>query len=71
MKTSTEDKLKGSLHEAKGTIKEEFGRVINNPDMRAEGKAEKKAGKIQQRIGRAKETVTKLRGQLTDLKKAG
>jgi uncharacterized protein YjbJ (UPF0337 family) len=27
MKTSTKDKIKGSFHEVKGTIKEEVGKV--------------------------------------------
>jgi len=27
MKSSTKDKLKGSLHEMKGTIKEEVGKI--------------------------------------------
>jgi uncharacterized protein YjbJ (UPF0337 family) len=70
MTTNTEDKLKGSFHEVKGTIREEVGKVINDRDLSAEGNAEKKAGKIQQRIGQAKEAVTKLRGQLAKLKKA-
>ena len=46
MKTSTKDKLKGSLHEMKGTIKEEVGKITNDPDLKAEGKAEKKEGKV-------------------------
>src|ERR1019366_6037232 len=53
MKTSTKDKIKGSFHEVQGAIKEE---------------AEKKSGKVQQRIGRAKEAVAKLKGKLTELK---
>src|ERR1039458_1248072 len=42
MKTSTKDKLKGSFHEMKGTIKEEVGKITNARDLKAEGKAEKK-----------------------------
>lgn len=49
MKTSTNDKLKGSLHEMKGTIKEEVGKITNDHDLKAEGKAEKKDGKVNRR----------------------
>src|SRR5208282_2633993 len=71
MKTGTKDKLKGSFHELKGTIKEGLGKATSNPNLNAEGKAEKKAGKVQQRIGDAKEVVANLRGKLADLKKVG
>jgi uncharacterized protein YjbJ (UPF0337 family) len=68
MKTSTKDKLNGSFHELKGTIKEGVGKLTNDRTLKAEGKAEKKVGKVQQQIGQAKETVVKLKGQLADLK---
>jgi uncharacterized protein YjbJ (UPF0337 family) len=64
MKNSTRDKLKGSFHEVKGTIKEELGKVTSDPNLKAEGKAEKKAGKVQQ-------VVATLKGKLADLKKVG
>ena len=69
MKTSTKDRIRGSFHEVKGTIKEEVGKATNNRDLKAEGKAEKKAGKVQQQIGHAKEAVAQLRGKLTAIKK--
>ncbi len=69
MKTSTKDKLEGSFHEVKGTIKEGVGQFTKDRDLAIEGKAEKKAGKIQQKIGQARNSVTKLRGQLRELKK--
>lgn len=68
MKTSTKDKINGSFHEVKGTIKEEVGKFTNDRDLKAEGKAEKKVGKVQQRRGHAKEAVAKLKGQLAELK---
>jgi uncharacterized protein YjbJ (UPF0337 family) len=68
MKTSTKDKIKGSLHAVSGTIKEGVGKLANDRNLKAEGKAEKKAGKLQQRIGQAKETVAKLKGQLKQSK---
>ena len=68
MKPSMKDKLKGSFHDVKGTIKEEVGKATNDRNLKAKGKAEKKAGELQQRIGRAKDTVTKLKGKLKELK---
>jgi uncharacterized protein YjbJ (UPF0337 family) len=68
VKPSMKDKIKGSFHEAKGTIKEEVGKVTNDRNLKAKGKAEKKAGELQQRIGRAKDTVAKLKGRLKELK---
>ena len=38
MKTSTKDKLKGSFHEVKGTIKEEVGKATNDPHVESRGK---------------------------------
>ena len=55
MKTSTKDKLKGSFHEVKGTIKEEVGKATHDRELKAEGRVE------------TKETVAKLRGKLADL----
>jgi uncharacterized protein YjbJ (UPF0337 family) len=33
MKTSTKDKLKGSFHELKGTIKEQVGKVTSDRNL--------------------------------------
>ena len=67
MKTSTKDKLKGSLHEMRGTIKEGIGNATNDRRLKTEGKAEKRAVKVQQQIGDAKETVARLKGKLKSL----
>lgn len=69
MKTSTEDKITGSFHEAKGTIKEEVGKVTDDCKLRIEGNVEKNAGKVQQQIGHAKEAVAQLRETLTEITK--
>ena len=66
----TKDQIKGSFHEVKGTIKEEVGKVTSDPNLRAEGKAEKKAAKVQQRIGDAKEVLANLKEKLAELKKS-
>jgi uncharacterized protein YjbJ (UPF0337 family) len=59
MKTSTEDKIKGTCHEVKGAIKEEVGKVTNNCCTEAKGKIEKNAGKLQHNLGVAEESVEK------------
>ena len=51
MKRSTKDQAKGKFHKVKGTIKEIAGKVSMNPDLEGEGKDEKRAGKIRQKIG--------------------
>ena len=59
MKQSTRDQIKGRLHEAKGTVKEKAGRVINNPNLTAEGQNEKLGGKVQQKVGQVEEVFEK------------
>ena len=45
MKSSTKDRLKGRLGEAKGKLKEKAGRATRDPDMQDRGTAEKLAAK--------------------------
>ena len=51
MKPSTKDAAKGTFHEVKGIVKEKVGRATNNPDVAAEGQAERIGGKIQKKLG--------------------
>ncbi len=51
MKSSTKDKVKGTIKEAKGKAKEEAGKATGNRDMRDRGIAEKTGGKIQRKVG--------------------
>jgi uncharacterized protein YjbJ (UPF0337 family) len=44
------------------------GKATNDRDLKAEGKSEKNAGKVQKRLGHAKEAVVKLRGKLAEIK---
>jgi uncharacterized protein YjbJ (UPF0337 family) len=55
-----------SFHEVKRTVREAVGKVTNGRDLKTEGKAEQKAGKVQRRIGDAKQNVSKLTGQLAE-----
>jgi uncharacterized protein YjbJ (UPF0337 family) len=57
MKPSTDDKTAGKIHEVKGTIKEKVGELTQNPDLEADGRAEKKAGKVQHWIGKVEKAV--------------
>ena len=57
MKPSTQDKTEGAIHEVKGKIKEEIGKATKNPNLEGQGKGEKIAGKIQNRVGRVEQAV--------------
>jgi uncharacterized protein YjbJ (UPF0337 family) len=57
MKPSTEDEVKGTLHEVKGTIKETVGEATTDPNLEISGIVEKQAGKLQQIIGSAEKAI--------------
>jgi uncharacterized protein YjbJ (UPF0337 family) len=59
MKPSTKDELEGTLHEAKGKVKEKVGQVTNNPNLETEGQGEKLAGKVQKKVGQVEEVLEK------------
>ncbi len=59
MKPSTDDQIKGAVHEAKGTVKEKVGQVIHKPDLQVEGQDEKLAGKVQQKFGQIEKVLEK------------
>jgi len=54
MRSSTKDKIKGSVHQAKGAIKEKAGKASGDADLRDRGTAEKVGGAIQKKIGDVK-----------------
>ena len=57
MKSSIKDKVKGTYHEAKGAVKEMAGEITDNPKLEAKGKAEKIAGKFQEKMGQVKKVL--------------
>ena len=59
MKSSMKDKVEGTLHEAKGNLKEMAGNITDNPKLKAQGFAEKTAGKIQEKFGQVKKVLGK------------
>jgi len=59
MKSSTKDKAEGTFHEVKGKVKEIAGKLSGKPKLEAEGKDEKIAGAVQDKIGQVKKVVGK------------
>ena len=59
MKPSTQNKIAGKFHEAKGKIKQKVGQLTNDPRLEAEGIGEKIAGKVQEKIGQVEKADEK------------
>ena len=59
MKTGTTDKIEGKFHEAKGAVKEKAGQIMNDPNLKAKGQAEKDAGKVQNKVGDVKKVFNR------------
>jgi uncharacterized protein YjbJ (UPF0337 family) len=59
MKSSTKDKIKGSLRRAEGAIKEKAGAASGDADLRDCGTAERVGGAIQKKVGDVKEIFGK------------
>ena len=59
MKSSIRDKAEGTVHQVKGKVKEVAGKLIDDPELEAEGTDEKIAGKVQEKIGQVKEVLGK------------
>jgi uncharacterized protein YjbJ (UPF0337 family) len=59
VKKSMKDEIKGTFHEVKGSVKEKAGKVTNNPDLKAEGHAEKLTGKVQKKVGQMEHVLDK------------
>jgi uncharacterized protein YjbJ (UPF0337 family) len=59
VKSSTKDKIKGRIDEAKGKVKEKTGEAAGDSDLRDRGTAEKAVGKVQRKIGDVKKVFGK------------
>lgn len=59
MRASTKDQAAGKFHEVKGKVKETAGQLTNNPDLEAEGIAERLAGTVQDKIGQLEKVLGK------------
>jgi uncharacterized protein YjbJ (UPF0337 family) len=51
MKTSTHDKITGSVKVLKGKVKEVAGEATNNPRLREQGRDQQVEGKVQKKVG--------------------
>jgi uncharacterized protein YjbJ (UPF0337 family) len=59
MKSSTQDKAEGKMHQVKGKIKEAVGKAVGNEDLEAEGTGENLEGKVQEKVGDVKKVLGK------------
>jgi uncharacterized protein YjbJ (UPF0337 family) len=48
------DQIKGAANEAKGSIKEAAGKAVGNDKLKAQGMADRAAGKMQKGLGNVK-----------------
>jgi uncharacterized protein YjbJ (UPF0337 family) len=54
IRSSTKDRVKGRVQEAKGKLKEKAGRASRDPDLQDRGTAERVGGKVQRKVGEVK-----------------
>lgn len=54
MKSSTQDKAKGSAKLVAGHTKEKAGKLVGNERLEADGKTQKVEGKVQRKVGDVK-----------------
>ena len=52
-----EDRLKGSMKEAKGNIKEAAGKALGDEKLKREGQADQVEGKVQNAVGGIKDAL--------------
>lgn len=52
-----EDRVKGSMKNVKGSLKEGVGKAIGDTKMETEGKMDKAEGRIQNTVGGMKDTM--------------
>jgi uncharacterized protein YjbJ (UPF0337 family) len=53
-------KVKGNWNESTGKLKQKYAKVTNNNDLFREGKKDEVVGKVQKKLGKAKEEMHKL-----------
>ncbi len=59
MKSSTKDKAKGRLEQAKGVVKEKAGRASASPRTQDSGTADKVKGTVRNKVGDVKKVFGK------------
>jgi uncharacterized protein YjbJ (UPF0337 family) len=51
------DEMEGKWDQAKGAVKENVGRAVDDRDLEAEGEADRAGGKVQEGFGTARRKV--------------
>jgi len=51
------DEIEGKFDQAKGSVKETVGRVVNDQELENEGRGDKAEGKVQEGFGTARRKV--------------
>ncbi|MBA2623221.1 MAG: CsbD family protein [Chthoniobacterales bacterium] len=59
MDSSTKDKIKGNVDQAKGAVQEKTGQATGDREMEDRGTANKVGGKIQEKVGDVKKVFGK------------
>jgi len=59
------DRVAGAANQAKGAIKEGFGKLTGDAKTEAEGKADKAEGKVQNAVGGVKDAARDAKDKLT------
>lgn len=54
------DRIVGTAHEVKGSVKEAVGKAAGDAKLQSDGKAEQTAGKIQNAVGGVKDAVREI-----------
>lgn len=57
MSLPNSDEVEGKFDQAKGAVKENVGRAVNDREMEGEGAADRAGGKVQEGYGEAKRKV--------------
>ena len=58
------DQVKGTVKEAAGAVQQKAGKMIGNPTQEAKGLATKLEGKVQKKVGDAKEALKDAKSKL-------
>ena len=66
---SVEHTGKGVLNQVKGSVKEAWGKVTDNPTTKLEGTADRIKGKIQETVGRLEAKEAELESGMTPNRK--
>lgn len=59
------DRIEGAARQAKGKVKETWGKVTGDAKAEAEGKAEQAAGRTQNAVGGIKDAAREARAKVT------